>query len=115
MIRLILGDFNGHVLEKRENRDHIVKGDDTNGKLLIDPVNLCDLEIINLNMKCKGQWTWVKDKSNSRIDYVLMNRKIDRKLRILFSVIIASILNRHNFLPTSLSLYCGGVALESER
>ena len=66
--------------KKRENRDYIVKGDDTNGKLLIDLVDLCDLEIINLNKKCKGKWTWMRGKNKSRIDYVLMNRKMEQKL-----------------------------------
>ena len=78
--RLILecGDFNAH-LGKDDVAHSFHEEKNSNGELLIDHLNECDLKVTNtLFKKRRGkQWTYLSDMNGSKtqIDYILINKK----------------------------------------
>ena len=67
---LVMGDFNGHVGFKGEQKVN------TNGEII--------LELIMLNDDCKctgGEFTWSRNEQRSVIDYVLATNQVYRKFK----------------------------------
>ena len=66
---ILLGDFNGHI-KMIDGRD-----DDLNGKMLIDFMEKYNLNMLNMDSRCKGKYTWSQRGSKTTIDYILVNEK----------------------------------------
>ena len=75
---IILGYFNGHV-SKTTSQDECI-GENFNGKLLMDMVKTCKLQLINEGIKCIGKWTWMRKDQKSVIDYVTMDGIMESNL-----------------------------------
>ena len=67
---IIAGDFNGHlhVLDEKE--------DDTNGLMINKWSEEYDLHILNLDQRCKGTYTRIRNDQKTTVDYILVNKKI---------------------------------------
>lgn len=68
---MIVGDFNGHILE-------IDQREDMNGKQLKTFVELNNLNIGNISEKCKGKVTWQRNTQATTIDYIILNQNMDK-------------------------------------
>ena len=72
---IILGDFNGHI---RGLGPHET---DFNGKMILEWLSTYNLTLLNMDDKCKGTTTWIKDYKNqeSTVDFVLVNNNLYKK------------------------------------
>jgi exonuclease III len=78
---VVMGDFNGKIGLNPLNEDQTV---DYNGQGLLNFCDATDLEILNLNDKCTGVYTWVRNQQRSVLDYVCVSQNvIDRLDNIL--------------------------------
>lgn len=69
---VIVGDFNGHVGYKGEQRlDH-------NGRMIIDWMEKYNLIMLN-DIKCEGLYTWCRNDQRSVTDFALANNKFYEK------------------------------------
>lgn len=64
---LVLGDFNGHVGFKGEQKL------DDNGAMIIDWMQKYDLIMLNDDTNCKGVYTWQRNDQKSVVDFALVN------------------------------------------
>ena len=69
---LLLGDFNSHITRPEITGTNWKT--DKNGERLVTLMKQEDLEIINFLQKCKGEWTWMRGKNKSIIDYVMADK-----------------------------------------
>ena len=67
---IIAGDFNGH-LHMLDNKE-----DDINGLMLTEWADEYNLNILNLDMKCKGTYTRIRNNQRTTVDYILVNKRV---------------------------------------
>ena len=66
---IVMGDFNGHIglIGMQKEND--------NGKMVLEWMNDYNMALLNLDDKCKGQYTWQRGEQRSAIDFVMANGK----------------------------------------
>ena len=66
---IVMGDFNGHIglIGMQKEND--------NGKMVLEWMNDHNMALLNLDDKCKGQYTWQRGEQRSAIDFVMVNGK----------------------------------------
>ena len=67
---IVMGDFNGHItmIDGKEQ--------DANGRMLLEWLTTYNLNMLNMDNRCKGKYTWSRGGNRSTLDYVLVNEKI---------------------------------------
>ena len=71
---IVLGDFNGHLGylgEQRENRT---------GRLVNEMIEGGNLNLLNIDSRCIGRYTWEGRGSRSVIDLVMVNDRIEKRV-----------------------------------
>ena len=67
---VVLGDFNGHVGFLGKQRL------DKRGQKVLDLLERWNLVLLNGDMNCTGEYTWVEGEHKSVIDFILVNQTI---------------------------------------
>ena len=67
---MVIGDFNGHI------EDLGYQKQDERGKMIIRWMNEYNLNLLNIDEKCRGVSTWERGNQKSTIDFVLVNNDL---------------------------------------
>lgn len=102
---LVLGDFNGHIDMLGYQKQ------DENGLIVLDWMNECNMNLLNLDVACQGTYTWTRDNQKSVIDFVLANNKCYEYFQSLYVDEERELLDisDHNLLTVTLKIQTGSV------